>query len=367
MDRLYSRSNMCSRIAAVVRLFSCLFAVLLVSQSAFGKYPPPLTTASNRAPQRDLSYEDVPAPKSPVRRTPPQQQPIATYPADPVYAPTHQSIPTGEVFEQQVPWWHNGSVFGGLDGSKQPQDFGVNAHFGGRVGGNLGVSLLDDEGLGAQIGLGFNFSDNAVKVLEVVGEAEHRNQLFLTTGIFQRTDSGLVWAAAYDFLWQDYYSNTSLGQFRGLLGLELNDCDEVGVWGTLRGHTDDATVAGVPIELNSIDMINAYWKHRWEFGAETMFWVGVTGGHGEEVLLLGKQSPVENSFVFGAAINLPLNESWAITGQANFLLPADTGTVDSFLGLTHFFGGARTTKQTGRFRPVLPVANNSYFPVDLSR
>lgn len=281
--------------------------------------------------------------------------------------PTHEYQTVPQTFNRQVPWWHNASVHGGLDGSKQPQDFGVNAHFGGRIGGNVGVSLLDDAGLGAQLGLAYNFSDNAVKVFEVIGEERERNQLFLTFGLFQRTDGGVVWGAVYDVLWSDYYSSTSLGQFRGLLGYQLDECNEVGLWGTLRGHTDDATVATIPVQLNSIDMINAYWAHRWKWGAQTTVWMGVTSGHGEEVLILPPQTEIDNSFVFGAAVNIPLNDSWALSGQANFLSPADSGTVDAYLGFTYFFGGTQINAQTGRFRPVLPVANNSYFPVDLSR
>jgi hypothetical protein len=40
----------------------------------------------------------------------------------------------------------NLSLFGGLEGSKQPQDFGVNAHFGGRFHANMGLPLLPECG-----------------------------------------------------------------------------------------------------------------------------------------------------------------------------------------------------------------------------
>ena len=44
----------------------------------------------------------------------------------------------------------NLSVFAGLDGSKQPQDFGINAQFGGRASVNWGIPLFESLGIGAQ-------------------------------------------------------------------------------------------------------------------------------------------------------------------------------------------------------------------------
>jgi hypothetical protein len=57
------------------------------------------------------------------------------------------------------------SLFGGLDGSKQPQDLGVNANMGGRVAFNWGIPIVKEWGLGVQVGAAYNFADNAVQVL----------------------------------------------------------------------------------------------------------------------------------------------------------------------------------------------------------
>lgn len=263
--------------------------------------------------------------------------------------------------------WQETSFSMGLDGSKQPQDFGVNALFGGRVHGDIGIPVWEETGLGAHVGLGFNFSANAVTVFEAVGETDHRNQLFLTLGLFQRTQSHVTWAAGYDFQWTDYYSALSLGQFRGSVGYLMNPKNEVGLWGTLRGHTDTADVAGTPVNLQSINQLNMYWRHLWQFGADTMFWIGLSDGHGEEVLVFAPAPDKDSVFVFGAALDIPLSDNWALTGQANFHQPADTGTVDAFLGLTYYVGGAHKSLQRRKFSPVLPVANNPQFAVDLSR
>jgi len=85
----------------------------------------------------------------------------------------------------------NLSLFLGLEGSKQPQDFGVNAHFGGRSSVNWGVPLWRDWGLGLQLGTSLNATANAVQVVERVEGTTGRTQSFSTLGIFQRFESGL--------------------------------------------------------------------------------------------------------------------------------------------------------------------------------
>ena len=73
----------------------------------------------------------------------------------------------------------NLSLFAGLEGSKQPQDFGVNANFGGRFQANLGLPLVEACGLGMQIGTSINYTDNAVQVFErVEGTSEDGSKIF---------------------------------------------------------------------------------------------------------------------------------------------------------------------------------------------
>ena len=70
--------------------------------------------------------------------------------------------------------------------------------------------------------------------------------------------------------------------------------------------------------------------------------------------------------MFGADVFVPLNPWLALFGQANFITPADTGTVDAFLGIAFFPGGSHGARNR-RFAPRLPVANNTTFATDLSR
>ena len=66
----------------------------------------------------------------------------------------------------------NFSVFLGLDGAKQPQDFGVNAQFGGRASFNWGLPLWASWGLGVQVGTALDATADAVQVTEpLIGSA----------------------------------------------------------------------------------------------------------------------------------------------------------------------------------------------------
>ena len=135
-------------------------------------------------------------------------------------------------------WYDNLLLFGGLDGSKQPQDFGVNAQFGGRFHVNMGLPLWEAQGLGVQIGTALNYTDNAVQVFERVDGTKDRFQNYTTIGLFQRTEAGLIWAVGYDFLYEDYYDDFNLGQWRGDVGFAVDEQNEFGTWFAISNKRD---------------------------------------------------------------------------------------------------------------------------------
>jgi hypothetical protein len=260
----------------------------------------------------------------------------------------------------------NFSIFLGLDGSKQPQDFGVNAHFGGRLHANLGIPLLADQGLGLQIGAALNATENAVQVVERVEGSKRRTQFFSTVGLFQRAGCGLNWALVYDFLNQDYFDSFSLSQWRGHLGYWCNDCAEIGIRAALSDRNDAGLFGTIPVVLDPISQVTLYGRKVWPKGAVTGVWAGVAEGHNEPNVALGDLSPIEEPFVFGADVFCPLTNRLAIYGEANFIRPADTGTVDAYLGIVFYPVGHRRAFRRP-FAPVLPVANNTSMSVDLWR
>ena len=132
-------------------------------------------------------------------------------------------------------------VWGGYDGSKQPQDFGVNAHNGGRAHINWAAPLWRDAGVGLQIGTALTATDHAVRVTDQIDGASNRTQSHTTLGVFQRTDAGWSWGVAYDVLAQNDYSSTVLTQVRGRVAKFVTECDEVGVFGNGPLKDDSAT------------------------------------------------------------------------------------------------------------------------------
>jgi hypothetical protein len=122
-----------------------------------------------------------------------------------------------------------------------------------------------------------------------------------------------------------------------------------------------------PLQLRALNMTNFFWRHNWAYGAETTVWAGVAEGHSEVVYILpgNQRSGVEP--VFGSLVFVPLNERWAMFGEANLIMPAKAGTVDAYLGVAYYFGGGTRHATDRRFAPLMPVANNTSFAVDFSR
>lgn len=258
------------------------------------------------------------------------------------------------------------SLFGGLEGSKQPQDIGVNANFGSRWAANWGFPLLAEYGIGGQIGTSINYTDNAVQVFERIGASTHRTQNFSTIGLFQRTETWR-WGLAYDLLYESYYDQFLLGQWRGRVGYAISPSDEFGVWGAIPQQRSNGEFLTIPVRLSSLTQGSAYWQHQFSAGSRVMTWAGVAEGHGEVNVALGDFARTGPQFVFGAEIDVPLNDWFAIYGQANFVGPADTGTVDSFLGVTYYPGGGAFPVARNVFSPFQALANSTMFAVDLRR
>ncbi len=262
-----------------------------------------------------------------------------------------------------TPWLDTLSVFVGPDGSKQPQDLGINANMGLRMSGTWGVALHEASGLGAQAGLGLNVSDAAVDVLEAVEGTSRRRQTFVTAGLFQ-TAGRANWAFVYDLQASQYFDSFSVGQVRGQAGYAVRAQDEVGVWFTKGIHGDTATIGGTPVELDAIGQVNVYARHEWASGARTGAWLGRAGGHSRVVLVLPDRPRLSGVLVYGADLDVPLDNRFSLTGAANFVTPTASGTVDAYLGLTMHFGGRQARR---RFSPLASVANNPTFAVDLQR
>lgn len=262
----------------------------------------------------------------------------------------------------------NFDLFVGPDGSKQPQDLGINAHMGLRVSGNIGASVAKAARIGIQAGVGFNASDAAVHVLDQVDSAtSRRTQTFFTVGMFQRTERRLSWGLAYDAVVVHYYDDFALSQVRGEIAFDVTKDDQIGAWFTKGTHGDDAVAAGTPVRLDAIGQINFFHRHYWANAARTSVWAGVAAGHDDVVFVFTPDPRNDYVAVFGAELFVPLSHRFAVTGSANLIQPAATGTVDAYLGVSWFpkNGAMRATRST--YAPIMAVANNPTFAVNLRR
>jgi hypothetical protein len=253
----------------------------------------------------------------------------------------------------------NFSVFLGLDGAKQPQDFGVNAQFGGRASFNWGMPLWAPWGLGVQVGTALDATADAVQVTEPLIGSAGRTQSFTTVGVFQRTRFGANWGVVYDFLAQEYYSTSFLGQWRINVSLDVTPRSTFGAWSALNGFGDGANFGNTQVELRPIT--------QWPTSVFTTLWCGMANQHGQVNAVLGDRPRLRDTFVFGAELLVPLTDRLAIFGQGNFITPVASGTVDAYLGFVFYPRGGVRRAYSGTYAPLQTVAAPTNFALDLRR
>jgi len=230
--------------------------------------------------------------------------------------------------------------------------------------------LFSEYGIGAQVGFAFNYSDSAVRVLELVEGAKERFQTFTTVGLF-RNGERLKFGMVYDWSSTNYYDNYDLSQWRGRLGYVINPCHELGVWWAI-GDRADRTFFNGPLgpeffNLEPMSQVSFYWRQTWENAFETSLWLGVNEGHGEVIATLPGNPSVNQRMSFGADVHIPVSDVLAIFGEANFVAPSDSGSVDSYLGFAYYPRGGARRGRSSRYSAILPVASNPTMTVDLRR
>jgi hypothetical protein len=268
--------------------------------------------------------------------------------------------------DQTFRWWDELSFFAGVDGSKQPQDYGVNANLGGQANFNMGMPLWEKYGIGLQGGVGAVSAKNAVRVYELLGESRDRDQAYFTVGAFQRMENGFSWGIVYDYLMEQSFDSFMLGQWRLRGAYNLSGFDQVGVTANIADQGDSGTFGtATQVQLQPISQTSVFWRHLWQSGTQTTFWAGVAEGHGENNIVTGPSPSRNETFLFGADLLAPLNNYFAIYGETNLITPADTGTVDAFLGIVYFPSGHAFSARRTPFAPMFATAAPTSFSVDL--
>lgn len=261
----------------------------------------------------------------------------------------------------------NCSFLIGLVGSKQPQDLGINGLFGRRIAVNWGGPVWNLPSLGLQFGTAINYDTNDQQTMELIEGTNGRFQSYTTLGFFQRTPRGFVWGVAYDFLYQDYYDQFMLGQWRGRVGTALGEKNEVGFQMRIRGRGDYGAFDGASLKLEPITQGSLYYQHLWPNDAQMRCFLGFAGEHAQANALLGDLERRGPTLAYGSEIFIPLCNRVALFGEMNFIRPARSGAVDAYFGFEFFPRGGARWGRRGRYAPVLPVASNTTFAIDVQR
>jgi hypothetical protein len=271
-------------------------------------------------------------------------------------------------------------IFGAVNAWRGPLDSVSESSFGVVGGFNAGAPLLTDYGLGVQFGMSYGIYDFHGRD-EFGPESEPssiEDQLFFTTGVFRRCVSccddpcgsamdRISWGLVYDRMITDntgaVAAELSLGQFRGQIGYACDCANEVGIQGSFSDGTDDDFDAlGFDHTTRSIDQISVYWRHLCACnGLDSRVYTGWAEELGE--------------WVIGANATLPIDDCWALFGGFTYIMPSseggDDGSAEEYwnvmTGLAYYPGGnARSTSICcPRWMPLLPVADNGSFALDL--
>ncbi|REK09402.1 MAG: hypothetical protein DWQ37_18355 [Planctomycetota bacterium] len=226
---------------------------------------------------------------------------------------------------------------------------------------NTGFSI-GLERVRGQIGGSYGVYD--FKGRDTVSQNSAEQQTFLTLGVYKRSDvcceDRIAWGLVYDQFWAHQWglfaSELYVGQVRGLIGYATSEWNEFGVWGAFHTTTDNSVFGISPPPVRAMNQYNVYWRHNYQFGGQSMLYVGGT-------------DPADiGSWLFGFTGQAPLSHSLALYGNFAFALPgSETGIVGSneeewYFGAGIMYSwGAKAVSRTvsgPRGLPLLPVANN---------
>lgn len=179
-------------------------------------------------------------------------------------------------------WFQNTSAFSGVEAFKTIGDSALSNNAGFVNGLNTGFRL-GGSNIRGQVGGSLGLYDSKGRLVGAPTQTD--NQGFLTVGFFERSnvDVGerLSWGLVYDQLWNHQYGvladDIYLGQIRGIIGVALNPCNEVGFWGT--AHTNSQTIDRFfflpPQSFQAINQYNLFWSHNYALGARSMLYAGL--------------------------------------------------------------------------------------------
>jgi hypothetical protein len=263
-------------------------------------------------------------------------------------------------------------IFAASDGWSGPIDDDDGNNFGYRFGFNAGVPIAECHGIGAQFGMSYGRYNLHGRD---GGEEKHHveEQLFVSAGAFKRADfcsdcpDRLILGVVYDHMitdntGEDAWEIGELGQIRWQAGYALSPSDAIGVFGSYRLWDDEVDGdSNDEDEIWALDQTSIYWQHHWCWSADTTVYFGMADNPGEWVL--------------GAKGEVPLSSCVSLFGNVHYVMPSTDGGADKYseaywnvsVGIAYYPGcnAASKTVAGRRWMPLLPVADNGVFGIDI--
>ncbi len=239
---------------------------------------------------------------------------------------------------------------------------GTNANsgsFGFHEGFNEGRDLKKLFGIDLSAQFGLRATQNNLEGQQFTDQ--HRNQIFLTGGLFRRVDYGLQYGVVLDYLSDNWYYDTDLLQLRGELSWKLSPRQNFGFhW--MAGLNDDTvptlvtnqsgTVFNGSQTVQASDQYRAF--YRYCFGP-TGQWTSYIGGTDN------------NHFLIGSDIDVPLAGGLSMKVGSTYFAPTGDTSVPKYqsegwnVGISMVYRPGCRTGSNRYLRPMFNVADNGSF------
>ena len=261
--------------------------------------------------------------------------------------------------------WTRADLWAGTVGFSVPANFlstassstgAIEGVFGFQEGINFGTqvpSLLCGQ-MGSQLGARFIQSQLDGSAAGV----DHRQQVFVTTGLFRRVDYGVQGGLVVDYLHDDWLYKADLLQLRGELSYLLSPCHELGFRFTDSQQIDDTSyrlrgsAVTNTVRISSLDTYRGFYRFR--FSEQSRGQAELHGGWTKD-----------SGAILGMTLNTPLQNQLGMTTTATYLLPPKDASPSYAsegwnIGLALVWTpGRKFGLARDYYRPLFDVADNS--------
>ena len=180
-----------------------------------------------------------------------------------------------------------------VEGFKGPTDEGLNGNFGTGFDLNVGMGLFEHWASASRPAASISSATSTARRCPASA-----TRISPPSGAFQRIpfkEGSLDYGFAYDWLFDNYYANYTLSQWRIKLAWELNPWNELGGWATIRDRGDSKLLAEFDdstIALRPLDEGNFYWRHTWCNNVSLTGRLGFAQAPGAMILGLDGRVPI---------------------------------------------------------------------------